>query len=390
MQMDFTETMRALTPDTPSDPIAWDALETRFGVFFSAMRETQQNPVYHAEGDVFIHTRNVCGALRDMPAFHALPALRKTELFTAALLHDIGKIETTRMENGAWTSPNHAEVGSRMARAFLWQECGMCGTPEKMRFRETVCALIRYHMQPAYLGMRKKTERKAREIAVLGELLPDFSWDVLCLLSEADGRGRIAEDSGKDLRILQTCRALTEQAGCLTGPFAFENAYAKRAYFSGRNVPTDRTLSDNTWGEVILTSGLPGTGKDAWICANVPQLPTVSPDEIRGELHVPPDKTGDDAIRAAQTRARAYLRKKQPFVWNATSLTKEIRKDLIRMFEQCGARVRIVYLETDLDERRKRIRSGEDAVPQDAAESMLSVLIPPTPDEAQTVEWVAT
>ncbi len=352
------------------------------------MRETQQNPVHHAEGDVFIHTRNVCEALRDLPGYPALPALRKTELFTAALLHDIGKIETTRLENGAWTSPNHAEVGSRMARTFLWQGSGTCGTPEKMRFRETVCALIRYHMQPAYLGGRKKPERKIREIAALGEQLPDFSWDALCLLSEADGRGRIAEDSEKDLRTLHTCRTLTERAGCLTGPYVFANAYAKRAYFCGKDVPTDRTPCDDTWGEVVLMSGLPGTGKEDWICANLPQLPMVSPEEIRRELHAPPDKI-DDVIRIAQARARACLRKRQPFVWNAPNLTTESRRNLVRTFEQYGARVRIVYLETDWEACMKRSRNAGHAAAEHALERLLSITVPPAPDEAQTVEWIA-
>ena len=34
-------------------------------------------------------------------------------------------------------------------------------------------------------------------------------------------------------------------------------------------------LYDDTWGEVILMCGLPGTGKDHWIRSHCPSLPTV-------------------------------------------------------------------------------------------------------------------
>ena len=211
--MDFLSAMCALTPNAPSDPIDWDALEKLFGTFFSGMRATQQEPAYHAEGDVFKHTQLVCRALNEMPDFHALPQMQKTQMFTAAVLHDVGKIRTTRMEDGKWTSPHHSEVGSQTVRSFLWQTCGLCGTPEKTRFRETVCAYIRAHMLPEHFEKKKDPERKARETAAIGKLLPDFSWEKLCRLSEADIRGRIAFDTREQLDALGASVFIPRQAG---------------------------------------------------------------------------------------------------------------------------------------------------------------------------------
>ena len=185
------------------------------------------------------------------------------------------------MENGSWTSPHHASTGSLIVREFLWKECGLCGTPEAASFRETVCSLVAGHMQPVYLITKKDPERKLRTIAAAGELGRDFSWELLCMLSEADVTGRIAADTEESLTKVRLAGVMAEEAGCLKGPYAFPDPIVKRAYLGGRNVLPDQPLYDDTWGEVILMSGLPGTGKDTWIRQHVPSLPVVSLDEIR-------------------------------------------------------------------------------------------------------------
>ncbi len=389
--MEWIETIAQAIPCSASDAIAWSVIEPLLSSFcFSQMQRTLQNPVYHGEGDVFTHTRMVCGELTALPEFQTLPNRQKTELFLAALLHDVGKIKTTRMENGAWVSPHHAAVGSGMARMFLWREHDLCGRSETLRFRETVCALIRYHMLPMHLIEQEDAERRARQIAAIGELAPDFSWKLLCLLAEADAKARIADDTEEYLTQVRLCRLLAEDAGCLEGPYSFPDAFTKRAYLSGRNVPPDQALYDDTWGEAVMMSGLPGTGKDTWIRENLPGLPMVSMDEIRKELRISPADNQGSVVQAAQERAREYLRKKQPFVWNATDLMKDTRKKLIGLFERYGARVRIVYLETEWEQRVQRNQSRKDAVPEAAIDGMLSKIIPPLPDEAQAVAWQCT
>ena len=194
--MDWIREFKGGVPRSPSDEIDWDRMERLFApAGFAAMKETPQNPVYHGEGGVYAHTQLVCRELVKTPSFYGLPSERRTELFLSAVLHDIGKTKTTRMENGAWISPNHAAAGSRIVREFLWRDCGLCGTPEAMNFRETVCALIRYHMLPVHLPEKENAERRARETACIGELASGFTWDLLCRLAEADVRGRIAGDT---------------------------------------------------------------------------------------------------------------------------------------------------------------------------------------------------
>lgn len=386
--MDLIETIAQCMPRSSSGIIPWDRIEPLFSAaWFSQMKNTRQNPVYHGEGDVFTHTQMVCRELNAMAAFHELPERQKTALFLAALLHDVGKIKTTRLENGVWTSPHHASTGSMMTRTFLWRDGGLCGTDGALRFRETVCALVRYHMLPLHLMEQEDAERKALEIAALGELAPDFSWHLLCMLAEADVRGRIAEDIEEGMTRVQLCRMLAEEAGCGHQPYPFADAFTKRAFLSGRNVGKNQTLYNDTWGEVIMMSGLPGTGKDAWIQANAPELPMVSLDEIRKELQISPADNQGQVIQAAQERAREHLRRKQPFVWNATDLTRDTRQKLIGMFERYHARVRIVYLEAEWERRFQQNQARNEAVPESAVDRMLSKTVPPMPDEAQAVVW---
>lgn len=111
--------------------IDWNGIEAALSSFVIPMFGTDQNPEFHAEGDVWTHTKMVCEELVKLDAFHTLSEDQQQAVFLAALLHDIGKIPTTRWEDDKWTSPNHTLVGSKMARQFLWQELGMCGTPEK-------------------------------------------------------------------------------------------------------------------------------------------------------------------------------------------------------------------------------------------------------------------
>lgn len=387
--MNFIDDIERLIPGAPSDEIVWNEADKFFvSTCFSGMRMTRQDPMYHGEGDVYTHTQLVCRELAGDPAFHTLDARRKTELFLAAMLHDIGKVRTTRLEGGNWVSPHHASAGSQIVREFLWRNCGLCGKPELISFRETVCALIRHHMLPVHLMDQEDAERKVREVAAIGELAPDFSWELLCMLAEADVRGRVAEDIDEGLAQVELARLTAEDTGCLYEPYRFADDFTKRAYLSGRKVQPDQVLYDDSWGEVIMLSGLPGTGKDTWLREKYPEFPVVSMDDIRARLRIKPTDSQGKVAQLAQERAREHLRKKRPFIWNATNLTKDTRQKLIGFFEQYGAKVRIKYLETNWNTRIVRNQGRHDAVPEAAVDRMLGKTVLPMPDEAQAVEWL--
>jgi len=383
------EELLACLPQPPAYQYDWEALSrTALSRFFAEMARTQQNPFWHGEGDVWTHTRMVCEALTSLEEFRTLNERRRQIAALAALLHDIGKIPTTRLEDGAWTSPNHGAVGAHMAREVLWKEFGVCGTEEKQRFREAVCLLIQHHMRPDYILDDDKSELKMLRIAASSELMPEFDWSMLCLIAQADVLGRIYEKTDEQVETVLLCRELAGETGCLHGAGEYASEYTKRAYLSGRNVWRGQPLFEDCWGEVTLMCALPGTGKDTWIGRHCQGMPMVSLDALRLEMGVAPTDNQGVVIQAGMEKARVHLRAKREFVFNATNMTSATRGKLVQLFENYGARVRIVFLETAWEENLSRNAGRRAVVPQKAIERMLGSLEVPQRMEAQTVEWI--
>ena len=387
--MTAMEQLLACLPAPPGWRFDWAGLQALAPLrsCFARMQRTPQQAEWHGEGDVFTHTRMVCDALAGLAEFRALPEEQRQVLALAALLHDMAKPACTRLEDGQLVSPRHGPVGANMARTMLWLDFGLCGSAPAQRFREAVCLLIRYHTQPLHLAEKQHAETRALKLAANGELAPAFTLRALCLLSEADVLGRISADRQQLLEQVELSRELARGEGCLDGPWAFASAHTQRALFTGANVWKGQQLYDDSWGEVTLLCGLPGTGKDTWLRAQEPALPSVSLDQLRSELGVSPRAEQGAVVQAAKERARGFLRAKQPFVWNATSLT-QLRGQTVSLFESYHARVRIVYLETAWEENLRRNASRPDAVPEDVIARMLDKLEPPERYEAQRVEWV--
>lgn len=130
------------------------------------MRDTEQSPIYHPEGNVWIHTMQVIDVAAKVKKRSRDPRV----FMWAALLHDIGKPAVTKMRKGRITSYNHDQEGEKLARDFLSYFL------EDKKFIEKVCGLVRYHMQILFVvkgqpyadlkGMKKRTD--LQEVALLG------------------------------------------------------------------------------------------------------------------------------------------------------------------------------------------------------------------------------
>ena len=274
-----------------------------------------------------------------------------------------------------------------MAREILWRDLGFCGTEEKQQLREAVCRLVRYHSFPPYAINDTDPERKLLKIAADGVLTKDFSLATLLTLERADILGRICRDTEDSLEKIAYCRMLAEEADCLHEPFDFANDFSRRAYFKEKTEWKDQPLFNDTWGEIIMLSGLPGTGKDTWIEKNLPDLPMISLDEIRKKLQIRPTENQGRVIAEAYDIAKEYMRKKQPFVWNATNITPKTRSWQISLFEDYGASVHTVFLETEWHEQLRRNAARKDMVPVFAVERMLAKLELPECAECERVTW---
>jgi len=384
------EDLLRLASQAAKQNIDWQGIGAALSSFVIPMCRTPQNPDFHSEGDVWTHTKLVCEELVKLDGFCRLDENRQQVVFLTALLHDIGKIPTTRWEENKWTSPSHTIAGAKMARQFLWQELGLCGTPERQQLRETVCLLIRYHSFPSHALDAPDGRRKLLAIAANGQLCPMFTIELLCVLCQADALGRKCADAQDRVHMAEQvllCAEFARENGCWQNPFPFPSEHTRYSYLAGKDIAPEIPFYDDTWGEVILLSGLPGTGKDTWIRENCPDLPMISLDAIRSELGISPLDNQSAVVAAGTAQAKALLRKKQRFVWNATNITPQTRQRQIDLFTGYGASVRVVYLETPWQEQLRRNAGRAAAVPEAAVCHMLEKLTPPERFEAHKVQW---
>lgn len=373
-----------MLPKAPDYVYRWNEIESCFfGSLIRNMAEVKQNSQQHAEGDVWAHTKMVCECLCALEEFRALAPTEQAVVSLAALLHDVGKISATRVENGEFIAPGHSLTGASLVREILWKYFGLSGKAEYIAFREAVAMMIRYHSTPVYIHNHIEPEKRLVKIASNGELTKLFSIRMICLLAQANILGRISANKQELISKIEECRQLARRMDCYEKAREFDSDRAYRTYISPKSAAFDKTQA-----RVIMLCGLPGSGKDAWIQKNCASDAVISMDIIRKKLNIAPSEKSVDVTRAAQEQAKAYLRAGRSFVWNATNLAETTRLRLIRFFETHGAVVSIVYLETDWYETLKNNDEKASSVPVHVLEEMLSKLTPPERFEAESVWWI--
>src|SRR4051794_19027700 len=151
--------------------------------WLAALATTQEDD----GGDVLGHTARVAEALLRDQRFRALDVDDRSELWLAALLHDVGKPATTRYEDGRWTAPGHARRGAIIARRLLW-EAGAHPVA-----RERICALVRHPPAPAGLIDSADATRRTIRISLEAGVRRQH------LLARADAAARDADALDIDL-----------------------------------------------------------------------------------------------------------------------------------------------------------------------------------------------
>jgi tRNA nucleotidyltransferase (CCA-adding enzyme) len=109
--------------------------------------DTPQEPEWHPEGDVWIHTMLVID--RAVAEITNLDPPRALTVMLAALCHDLGKPPTTRFEDGRWRSRGHEEAGVAPTQSLLdrWNVHTWLGYD----VRGQVVGLVAHHLKPGQL-----------------------------------------------------------------------------------------------------------------------------------------------------------------------------------------------------------------------------------------------
>jgi len=141
--------------------------------------KTPQPVQHHPEGDVWKHTMLVV----NHAAKHRKESSSPRIFMWAALLHDLGKPDTTKTRKGKVTSYDHDKLGEKLAIKFL--------TPltEDQDFINGIAKMVRWHMQTLFVV-------KDMGFADVNTMLQQVKLEEIALLSLCDrlGRGKMTKE----------------------------------------------------------------------------------------------------------------------------------------------------------------------------------------------------
>lgn len=167
-----------LMDDKPSEYFNAIEDQTFFNEFpftlLNNLKRVPQSPKHHPERNVWNHTMLVIDGAAKMKVKSKDPKA----FMWAALLHDIGKTDTTRNKKGKITAYDHDKVGFKLVKQFLEEfiEDGV--------FIDKVASLVRWHMQILYVT-------KSMRFADIETMINEVDFNEVALLGYCDRMGRL-------------------------------------------------------------------------------------------------------------------------------------------------------------------------------------------------------
>lgn len=357
----------------------------------SDMDACDHDPIYHAEGSPWRHTVMVVEALEASEAFLNLPEERKRIMRVAAWMHDVGKPATTVYEICSETGrqkvrqPGHAPLGAKIA----WQSLIDDGID--VQTARDIHALIFWHMRPSHM-IGQGDEACFHKLVSYGAEAGRGSWNELLALCHADQNGRIAvgvSDDEKHLPLDLLEEAIldvkkTHEIDLMQGGWPFESDNARLTCLTKKG-SVYHTPQDPKGSPVTMMSGLPGSGKDTFIAERFPSLPVVSLDQIRDEMKISATADQGRVRQEGLERARAHLRRGEPFVWNATCLSRVVRQKITQLARSYDAHITAISLDVPQDIAIARNAKRENAIPEKAIRELARKREPIGVDEAHEI-----
>jgi tRNA nucleotidyltransferase (CCA-adding enzyme) len=166
-----------------------------------ALAGCEQEPEWHPEGDVWVHTLMVVDEAR--ARIGGLPRAQQVAVMLGAVCHDLGKPSTTALVDGRIRSMDHEQAGVEPAARFL--DRLNVHSLDGFDVRREVLGMTAHHLKPlAFYKTRDTiTDGAFRRLAQKVDL------ELLALLAKADCTGRtgVFDCSGMDW-FLERARAL--------------------------------------------------------------------------------------------------------------------------------------------------------------------------------------
>ncbi len=348
------------------------------------LKTTPQDSYYHAEGDVWTHTKMVCDSLVGSSKYWSSSEDEQFIMFYSCLLHDISKPACTKHEEGRITSKGHSKRGAIDTRIDLWKK------EIPFYLRESIVNIINCHQVPFFAF--NQIQKGNHQIRTPEFLAHQLSWQMplhlLINVAKADMLGRTYVGKQQSMDDINLFEELCLEENCLYQPKKFFNEQTRMKYFSSNgSISPDYEFYTEPGSEVIVMCALPASGKNTWIQKHGNNLPTISFDDTKAEYGLKENDNVGKAVHDTIDRAKELLRKKEPFIWNSTNINPQMRKKTLDLLYSYGATVKIVYLESAEKEIKNRNTKRDTTLSNKKIDEMLFKWDVPTSIEAHSVSY---
>ncbi len=375
------------------------------------MESTPQDPEWHAEGNVRIHTERVIAETYGVLAHEGedLEGDVRTAMILGAALHDIGKTLTTREKeiDGRIriVSPHHTERGRSYVAPRLAE------IVPRQPLYDLILGIIGHHHAPKKLVARSSVPQS--RFWRLSRAIP---LRLIYLFELADLRGRdVAHGNDQEgFDYLELYRLAAEESGAWEAGDIYQDwrqriaeqlngadpevvRYVTEAaihQFEENQIFTPDEAIARTYERrdspphVLVTCAPSGSGKSTWVDRNCQGYERISLDEIREGLGKGRDDQSQNGkvLQAAKELLKTHLRARKRIVWDATSIRTDQRALVLDLARDYHASTRIVAFACPPKEILRRNRDRKAMIQSSVIEKQLDRLQWPEVWEAGSVE----
>lgn len=371
---------------------------------FNKFKDTIQDPEWHAEGDVYIHTVSVISKIEEF--ITECSNSEKNILRYAAAFHDYGKPQTTttkiKNDKERIVAPCHEEVGASLL--FYAPK------PHNLTYDEwyQVINLVRYHDRP------KKLINNNSDYHQYFNLARKCNLKLLYILEKADIKGRTCSDFNEQDEILELFKLQAQDYDLFDGI----NYYVLRKDFE---VLEDEVLINQVFmkalhnfsvgkikslvdeiprsynyykkpAHVTVYCGLSSSGKSTLISEQLKERSyyVISLDDIRAELFGSryDQKHNDEVRRTAHERLKQHLRNGDYVIYDATNTRKDFRDKIISTCMNYDAFVEIaIPSQRDINTIIKDNKTRANSIPEDIIYKQYDKFELPDLNEAHNIKY---
>jgi putative nucleotidyltransferase with HDIG domain len=359
------------------------------------LKQTQQNPRYHAEGNVYNHTLMVLEHAEEYCAKNSVSLEEEKVLKWGALLHDLGKIEVTKWHNGKWSARGHERAGVSWARNILLQQ-----TDISLSERQKILAITRWH----HLPLRWITGEITYE-----ELHNWASQTDLALIGKFaffDFKGRLCEDKAQ---LLYRGQEFVDEIvpEMLQSIGSFEQA---QAAYSSKSLPHKRACWNaykmqniDCWQKLlqkpspeyktaafkaILSIGTPKSGKSKYLTDKYPDSLHISLAKWEMDGTLPSDPFNRQRILTAfKYHISVYSRHHAHLILDGNNLDTDARQMVAEIIRELNGHLTYLIFERTLAENLALNEKSEKPLPESDIILAYRNFHYPHPWEADECQW---